>query len=241
MPYQELEKFQESRKQLDNLCCQLFQIIQDCNARHVLPNTLADEVIKISNKLQSQRFRIAIVGEFSRGKSTLINALVGEKIQPVRAIACNATVTVLKYGLQQRIVCHYKDGRQEEISREQYQEKVTLSKEAVRKHLSDELAHCDIEEIVFAHPNLKLCQNGVEILDSPGLNEHPDRAAVTRQLLKNVDAVIFITSASQALSQGERDIIRDLITLINHGKENKAARNLFVLVNKMDELDCEED
>ncbi len=126
-----------------------------------MPHTLVEDVEKVSHKLQSQRFRIAIVGEFNRGKSTLVNALVGEKIQPIRAIACNGTVTVLKSGSQKRIICHFKDGRKEEVSFEEYQDKVTLSKEAARNHLSEELARCEIEEIIFEHPNLELCQNGV--------------------------------------------------------------------------------
>jgi predicted GTPase len=72
---------------------------------------LAEEIGKVSRKLQSQRFRLAVVGEFSQGKSTLLNALLGEEIQPVRAIPCSGTVTVLKYGTQKRVVCRYKDGR----------------------------------------------------------------------------------------------------------------------------------
>jgi GTPase Era involved in 16S rRNA processing len=247
LSYEELKKFQENRKQLEIICHQLLQIIQACSHHDVLPHTLVDEVEKVSHKLQSQRFRIAIVGEFSRGKSTLVNALVGEKIQPVRAIACNSTITVLKYGSQKRIVCHYKNGREEEISFEQYQDKVTLSKQAVRKRLteelalSEELARCEIEEIIFEHPSLALCQNGLEIVDSPGLNEHPARAAVTHQLLKDTDAVIFLTSASQALNYGERQIILDLVTQLSGGKENEPANNLFIVVNKWDELKTEED
>jgi hypothetical protein len=63
-----LKKFQEYRKQLDTLCHQILQIIQACSARGVLPHTLVEDVEKVSHKLQSQRFRIAIVGEFNRGK-----------------------------------------------------------------------------------------------------------------------------------------------------------------------------
>lgn len=217
------------------------QIIQDCTNRDVLPHTLATEVEKVSHKLQSQRFRVAVVGEFSQGKSTLINALVREKIQPVRAIACNGTVTVLKHGLRKQILCHYKDERKNQISEEQYQTLATISKEAARKHRSDELARSDIEEIIFEHPDLDLCKNAVEIVDSPGLNEHPDRAAVTQKLLKDADAVIFITDASKALTQGERNLIQELRTQINGGIENEPVNNLFIVVNKMDQLDSSED
>lgn len=88
---------------------------------------MIEEVSKVSHKLQSQRFRVAVVGEFSTGKSTSINALLREEVQPVKAIACNSTLTVLKYGSRKQILCQYKDGRHKQISYEQYQVLVTIS------------------------------------------------------------------------------------------------------------------
>jgi uncharacterized tellurite resistance protein B-like protein/GTPase SAR1 family protein len=241
LSYGRLKDFQTYRKQLDNLCYQVFQIIQDCNNRDFLPQTLAEEIGKVSRKLQSQRFRVAVVGEFSQGKSTLLNALLGEEIQPVRAIPCSGTVTVLKHGEQKRVICRYKDKRQEEISFEQYQLKAAISEEAALGSLSDELVQSEIEEIIFEHPDLDLCRSGVEILDSPGLNEHPDRTAITQQLLKGTDAVIFLANASRPLTQGERDLMQDLKVQLNGGRTDEPAENLFVAVNFMDLLRREKD
>jgi uncharacterized tellurite resistance protein B-like protein/GTPase SAR1 family protein len=241
LSYGQLKEFQTYRKQLDNLCYQVFQIIQDCNNRDFLPKTLAEEIGKVSRKLQSQRFRVAVVGEFSQGKSTLLNALLGEEIQPVRAIPCSGTVTVLKHGEQKRVICRYKDKRQEEISFEQYQLKAAISEEAALGSLSDELVQSEIEEIIFEHPDLDLCRSGVEILDSPGLNEHPDRTAITQQLLKGTDAVIFLANASRPLTQGERDLMQDLKVQLNGGKADEPAENFFVAVNFMDLLRREKD
>ncbi|ACC79321.1 dynamin family protein [Nostoc punctiforme] len=232
--YGELKKFQEYRKQVDNCCYQLFQIIQDCTNRGFLPHTLIEEVEEISQKVKFQQFRLAVLGEFSQGKSTLLNALLGEEIQPVREIPCSGMVTVLKYGTQKRVVCRYKDGREEEIPFEQYQLKATISEDAALGCLSDELAHDEIDEIVFEHPDLELCSSGVEIIDSPGLNEHPDRTAITQKVLKDTDAVIFLTNASRSLTQLERDLLQDVRTQLNHGKENEPANNLFVVGNFID-------
>lgn len=232
--YGELRKFQEYRTQVDNCCYQLFQIIQDCTNRGFLPHNLIEEVKEISQKIQSQRFRISVLGEFSQGKSTLLNALLGEEIQPVREIPCTGIVTVLKYGTEKRVICRYKDGREEEIPFEQYQLKATISEDAALGCLSDELAHNEIDEIVFEHPDLELCSSGVEIVDSPGLNEHPERTAITQKLLKDTDAVIFLTNASHPLTQVERDLLQDVKTQLNHGKENEPATNLFVVGNFID-------
>lgn len=138
-----------------------------------LPNTVVKEIETVSKKVQSQRFRVAVVGEFSQGKSTLLNALVGQEIQPARAVPCSGTITVLRYGKQKRIICCYKDGREGEISIEEYKEKASISKQAAIDSRSDELEGSDIEEIIFENPDRLLCKSGVEILDSPGLNEHP--------------------------------------------------------------------
>jgi uncharacterized tellurite resistance protein B-like protein/GTPase Era involved in 16S rRNA processing len=239
--YPELEKFQKDKKQLDNLCYQVFQITQECNNRTLLPVTLTEEIGKVSQKLQSQRFRLSVIGEFSQGKSTLLNALLGEEIQPVRAIPCSGTVTVLRYGTQKRVVCRYKDGREEEIPLDQYKVKAAIPKEAARDDRRDELEKSDIDEIIFEHPDLDLCRSGVEIIDSPGLNEHPKRTDITQKLLQDTDAAIFLTNAMRLLTEKEQELIQYVRLQLNCAKENEPAENLFVLVNFMDLLDEEED
>ena len=234
--YQELKKFQEYRQQLDAVCGQLGLTLLDGCDRNLLSPNLTEEVAKISRKLQSQRFRVAVVGEFSKGKSTLLNALLGEEIQPVRDIPCSGTVTVLKYGPQQRVICKYKDGREEEISPQQYKDKASISEEAALGSFGDEIVKSEIEEIIFEHPNLELCSNGVEIIDTPGLNEHAERTLVTEQVLKTTDAVIFLTNAQNALTEKERELLLYLKKELNPGKDDEAAKNIFVLVNFADLL-----
>lgn len=239
--YDELKKFQVYRQQLDKYCYQVFQIIQECQNHNLLPNTLINEMSTVSKKIQSQRFRLALVGEFSQGKSTLLNALLGEEIQPVRAIPCSGAVTVLKYGTQKRVICRYKDGRSEEIAFEDYKVKATISKEAALEHRSDELAQSNIEEIIFEHPELALCKNGVEIVDSPGLNEHPQRTAITQKILTDTDAAIFLTNARRLLPEKEKELLHDVRYQLNNSSKKEPADNLFVLVNFMDNLDTQED
>lgn len=239
--YDELKKFQVYRQELDSCCNLVSEIIHECKDHSFLPSTLIDDITEVYNKIKNQRFRLAVVGEFSQGKSTLLNALLGEEIQPVRAIPCSGTVTVLKYGTQKRVICHYKDGRVEEIAFEQYKAKASISKEAAVDHRSDELAQSEIEEIIFEHPELTLCKSGVEIIDSPGLNEHPQRTAITHKILTNTDAAIFLTNATRLLPEKEKELLRDLRYKLNNSSYKEPAENLFVLVNFMDNLDNEED
>lgn len=238
--YQKLKKFQEYRQQLNAVCHPLYLTLRDGSDRNVLSSTLIEEVTKISSKLGAKRFRIAVVGEFSKGKSTLLNALLGENIQPVRAIPCSGTVTILKYGSQRRVICRYKDGREEEISPAQYQEKASISEEAAYGSYADEIAKSEIAEIVFEHPELELCRNGVEIIDSPGLNEQAERTLVTQQVLKTTDAVIFLTNAQNALTENEKKLLLYLKKELNSGND-EGASNIFMVVNFFDLLRREED
>lgn len=248
--YEELNRFQQVREELNQVYAQVDQVIRDCVEKNHVTETLAQDFGQIWRRLQEQHFRVAVVGEFSQGKSTFLNALLGEEIQPARAIPCSGTLTVLRYGSQKRVICRYRDGSEEEIPIEQYQMKAVISKEAA---LGEEdtrktaLLENEIEEIVFEHPDLELCKSGVEIVDSPGLNEHDDRTRITQQLLRETDAVIFLGNAYRPLTQWERDFLthdlRQQMRAIkaeknspSHSNQEAPVDNLFVLVNFIDLL-----
>ncbi|PZO49435.1 MAG: hypothetical protein DCF15_16890 [Phormidesmis priestleyi] len=91
------------------------RVLQVEGENNIFPSVLIEEVRQLAQRVQSQKFRLAVVGEFSQGKSTFLNALLGEELQPVRAIPCSGTLTVLKYGAEKRVICHYKDGTQSVI------------------------------------------------------------------------------------------------------------------------------
>lgn len=182
--YARLKEFQSYRKQLESICIDLIQVLQGEEGYSIFPSVLEEEVRQLAQKIKSQKFRLAVVGEFSRGKSTFLNALLGEELQPVRAIPCSGTLTVLKYGTEKRVVCHYKDGTQSIIPFNQYHKQASIPKEAALGKREFELPESNIAEIVLEHPGLELCRHHVEIVDSPGLNEHSARTAVTERLLQ---------------------------------------------------------
>jgi len=252
--YTELEKFKQAHSQLNQIYENIYQTAEQCLKKEAISESVLTNLDEAWKRLQSQKFRIAVVGEFSRGKSTFLNALLGEKIQPARVTPCSGTLTVLKYGDRQRVICRYKDGREEEISVDQYQTKAAISKEAAhgKETAAQALAENEIEEIIFEHPDLELCKNGVEIVDSPGLNEHNERTQITYQLLKGTDAVLFLAHAQHPLTQWEKyflaeELQKQMRYAQNESggktdtKKDKPADNLFVLINFIDLLDEESD
>ncbi|NJL42715.1 MAG: hypothetical protein HC935_03750 [Pseudanabaena sp. SU_2_4] len=76
--YAKLQQFQQHQQTWQGICSQLNRLLNEGIEQNLLPTTLASQLDEISQKLRSQQFRIAIVGELSHGKSTLINALVGK-------------------------------------------------------------------------------------------------------------------------------------------------------------------
>lgn len=65
--YNQLKEFQKSRQQIENSCYRLYQTIQECADSEFLPRSLTKEIGKVSQRLQSQRFRLAVIGEFGQG------------------------------------------------------------------------------------------------------------------------------------------------------------------------------
>ena len=61
-------------------------------------NSMTVEVRQLARRVNEGRFFVACVGQFKRGKSTLLNALVGEPVLPTGIVPVTAVPTVLRYG-----------------------------------------------------------------------------------------------------------------------------------------------
>jgi uncharacterized tellurite resistance protein B-like protein len=235
--YQKLQGFQLQKQSLLKRINYLSELIDSGIKESFLPVTFRDEIQSIKDKLESQRFRVAVIGDFSTGKSTLLNALLGEKVQPTSALPCSGTISILKYGEIKRVICRYRDDSEEEIPLEEYKSKAAMSKQAALEDSTEEILNNNIKEIIFEHPNLSLCRNGVEIIDTLGLNHCNEATEVTLKLIQSADAIIFTSNAGQLLNQGEKDALKS----IKQRYGNKPLENLFLVVNFMDNLDDDEE
>jgi len=234
--YDQLIEFKQLHSKLLECTLRISELINQGVEQEVLAPLLKDKVRHTLERASSKRFRLAVVGEFSQGKSTLLNALIGEEVQPTRAIPCSGVVTVLRHGDQHRVICRYNDNREEEVNLEDYQALASISEESALSSISEELTNSEIHEIIFEHPQLELCKNQVEIVDSPGLNEHPNRSKITLQVLENTDAIIFMLNASRLLTEGEKKLLTSIKEQIQGDNLDTPVENIFVVVNFMDLL-----
>jgi hypothetical protein len=185
-------------------------------------NATAAQIASVIERLEADKFSVAVVGEFKRGKSTFINALLGADALPTDVLPCSATLNRVTYGLQKRVVLEFHDGRKQEIPFESLSDHVTKLTEE-----SEELAR-SIANATVHYPS-PYCQNNVDVIDTPGLNDDDSMTSVTLSVLPEVDAAILVIRAQSPFSEYERQFLETRLLSADLG------RVLFV-VNGIDQL-----
>ncbi|QLE56399.1 dynamin family protein [Nostoc sp. TCL26-01] len=65
----------------------------------------------VSENLRKGVFRLLILGDMKRGKSTLLNAIIGEKILPTGVNPCTAVLTIVRYGEDKQVTIYFNDAK----------------------------------------------------------------------------------------------------------------------------------
>lgn len=178
-------------------------------------------------KLAEGRFNLVVLGEFNHGKSTFVNALLGEALVPVGITPTTATINHIVYGAEPRARVLLRDGGTIEISPTELEDYVTLEGE----HASE-----DIRYVELAYPS-ELLRERITLVDTPGVNDiNQARAEVTYSYIPRADAVIFLLDSTQVLKQSERTFIQRRLLKRNRDKL------IFVLgkIDLIDEDECQQ-
>lgn len=202
--------------------------------RHAAELGVAETAARLDDvlaRMEGEVFRIAVVGEFKRGKSTLINALLGQEILPADVLPCSATLNRVTYGLTPSVRLVFKPDssghrRVEQIAPDKLTDYVTKLTPDSEKRASD------IEEAIVSHP-IRFCRDKADIIDTPGLNDDEAMTQVTMRVLPGVDAALFVILAQSPFSGYEADFLSKLLT-------QDLGRVIFV-VNRIDEIRREAD
>ncbi|RXH54216.1 dynamin family protein [Granulicella sibirica] len=216
-----------SYKRIELGCVTDLKRIIDLSVKTKINPSIVDLTREVLSRIENKRFLIAVVGEFKRGKSTFINALLGKNILPSDVEPCSATLNRVTYALRPSVTIHYKaepgeQARTEEIDITQLSEYVT------KLTPQSESNAAQVEEAIVHYPT-EYCRNNVDIIDTPGLNDDDTMTAVTMSVLPKVDAAILVIMPEAPFDHYEGEF------LTRHLLLNDLGRVLFV-VNAMDRL-----
>ncbi len=182
-----------------------------------------------SNNLKQGVFRLLVLGDMKRGKSTFLNALIGENLLPSDVNPCTALLTVLRYGPEKKVTVHFVDDREPEtIGFSDFKQRYTIDPaEAKELEQRREQAFPEVSHAVVEYP-LPLLERGVEIVDSPGLNDTEARNEMSLGFIGNCHAILFVMRASQPCTLGERRYLENYI--------KDRGLSVFFLINAWDQV-----
>lgn len=191
----------------------------------------ADQLRELAGRLDSGRFHLAVLGQFKRGKSTLINALLGESLLPSSVIPLTAIPTLITYGDKKSIRIRFQGSRDDEIvedgtSHDLYRALLhSVSEEFNPKNEQG------ILQVEVAHPAPILAE-GVVLIDTPGIGSiHQHNTEMTLNFLARCDAALFLISADPPITEVEVEFLRTI---------RGAVTKVFFVLNKIDYLTDDE-
>ncbi len=199
------------------------RLIRQIGEMLALGLTDRDSCLEMQEKLAANTFNLVVVGQFKRGKTCLINALLGAGILPTSVVPLTSIVTVLTYGETLDAKVFFNDGRILDIPVASLQEYVTESGNPRNEK--------EVREVVVLYPSPYL-KDGVRLVDTPGVGSvYSHNTDVAYRYLPKSDAALFLMSIDQPVSSAEIDFLNDV---------REYADRIFFLLNKIDYLPAEE-
>ncbi|MFI8687588.1 dynamin family protein [Rossellomorea sp. NPDC077527] len=217
------------------------QLLELKELDQTLSNTdFEQDIMEVMKNFNEDQFQVVVVGEFSRGKSTFINAMLGKKILPSSALPTTTIINKITYNDIPSYQLIYRDETNSPklISEEEFKQITAPTKplagnveaeEKYQKQLED------IQKIKFAEVEypLPVLQNNVKIIDTPGTNDVDEvRVKITQNFMPQSDAAIFVLSAKKILAESEMNFLKFIL------KED--IQRVFFVINHADVLRTDE-
>lgn len=247
-PNREYEKFNFYKNEVEDIFTKSIEHFKVLGMENQV-----QKITKLRDKVRSDNFKVMVVGLFKAGKSTLINSMLGDEILPDFATPCTAVINEVKYSNNKKAVLYFKDPIPEnsderlprkakshiskygsediptmEISVDELEDYVVIPESQPDTDQGKAIQETPYEKVELFWP-LDLLKNGVEIIDSPGLNEFESRTRITMNYLSNIDAVIFVLSALQPCGANEMEFIEDNILEMGH-------KDVFFVFNRINQV-----
>ena len=209
----------------------------------------AGQVRQLADRMQKQEMTLAVIGQFKRGKTSLVNRILGDDILPVGIVPITAAVTRIRYqqqdGAEQAAGTEQPDGAERpdaEQNSAAHSARVWL-----RNGLCEEVPAQELHRYISEQENrnnelgvaeVELCtdadflKDGLVLVDTPGVGSvHENNSRSAYDFARESDGVIFMLSVDSPINQIEIDFLRDT---------RRFAGKFYFVVNKIDIIDDEE-
>lgn len=188
-------------------------------------NFLKEQVSRVSelrDRILGHELIISVIGQFKRGKSSLINAMLGDELLPVGIIPLTTAVTEIRQGNSFRAVVRFTDGSEQEIERNELPDFISEQKNPNNQR-NVAVVKLWTERSPFG--------SGVTLVDTPGVGSiHQHNTQTSHVHIEKSDAVLFLLSVDSPVSETERDFLL---------KAHEHAAKFYFAVNKTDTINRE--
>ncbi|WP_044417297.1 dynamin family protein [Halarcobacter anaerophilus] len=251
----EKKPFKEAKNELDDLILELKSIF--------ITDDFKKELEETSNYLSNQKFSIGITGVMNAGKSTMLNALMGQEILGSAVVPETANLTIVKHGKQSAKVFYWNKDEWQKI--EQSANEIKSIKDFVdetkkvfgdkltdlikEKSLSEEVninslasytsaeasgKKCNLVKYVELKSDLNFLSEGIEIVDTPGLDDPViQREEITKEYISDCDLMIHLMNVSQSATLKDVEFIIDALLYQNITK-------LLIVITRADTVTKEQ-
>jgi GTP-binding protein EngB required for normal cell division len=218
--FQSLQHYTETKLIIANQLRSLLDLLKKRG-----DETRIQQCEQLMGKLAEDRFTIAVLGQFKRGKSSLLNAIIGRDLLPTGILPLTSVITAVRFGARERLVI-YRKGLQFPVC----DSIATLAEYVTEKE--NPANRRGVEMVVIELP-LPFLRRGLEFVDTPGIGSAiKANTETTYSFLPKCDAVLFVTGVDSPLSEAELDLLFSI---------RRFAGKIFFILNKMDLLSDEND
>ena len=181
------------------------------------------QVRTLAKKIEKQEMTVSVIGQFKRGKSTLVNGILGDKVMPVGIVPVTAVVTTVKYGEERTARVHFENGAV-----------VTCSFDEIGSYINEQENQDNrlgVSRVELSVP-ADFLKTGITLVDTPGVGSvHQKNSDAAYAFVKESDAVIFLLSVDSPINQIEIEFLE---------KTRAFASKFYFAVNKADIVDEED-
>lgn len=201
----------------EELASLLEQLTAFCVSGKFLDQAADSQIL--ADRLSSQEIHLAVLGQMKRGKSSLINALLGVDVLPTGVVPLTSVVTEIRGGTEAFARVHYKSGVTDDISVTAVAEFVTEKQNPGNRKR--------VLKVTVTLPS-SLLVPGLVLIDTPGIGStHAHNSEATTDYLGKVDAALVIFSADPPITEAEALFLRTIRAEIEI---------LFFVLNKADQV-----